>query len=144
MNTILAGIIGAVVSQGITIGVLGIKGVFSIDKRLSILERQAEPFTVNWHTDLEGRLTKLESRDLFAEMIKVLRTIKPGGNPIDPNRYQHLLNRMQTNALTQPEANELKDALVELKQEAENNKNSTTLLAILLALLVLAVLVDKK
>jgi hypothetical protein len=139
----IAGIIGAAVSV-ITLIILGVKGVFSIDKRLAVCENKLDPFTLNWHNILENRLTKLESRNLITEVIAELSKVTPHGNPIDPNRYQYLLKQMQSNALTQPEARELESALIELKQEAENNKNVSTLLAIALALIVLGALLNNK
>jgi hypothetical protein len=148
MNEILVGaigaLVGAVASNTITLGTLAVRGVFSfekrLEKRLSDLEHKIEPFTPAWHKELENRLTKLESRNFVAEIFDILRAIKLKGNPINPQRYQYLLDRMQANALTQPEAQELNDALIEIRQEAERSKNLSVLLAVGLILIVLGAL----
>jgi len=98
------------------------RGVLSVESRLTRLETQMEPYT-------EG---------VKGLVVSALKGITPGGNPIDPSRYQHLLNRMNSNALTQTEAQELNTALLELQQEANRSNDITKLLLIGLGLLFVA------
>lgn len=115
------GLIGTIVSV-FTLTILIIRGVLSVESRLTRLETQMEPYT-------EG---------LKGLVISALKGITPRGNPIDPSRYQYLLNRMNSNVLTQTEAQELNAALLELQQEASRSNDIAKLLLIGLGLLILA------
>lgn len=121
------GLIGTVVSV-ITLIILLVRGVLSVESRLAKLETRMEPFT-------EG-LNKL--------VVDALSRIVPGGNPIDPARYQYLLGRMNANALIPSEGQELNTALLELQQEARQANDLSKLLAIGLGLLILAALLQSK
>ncbi len=114
------GLIGTIVSV-VTLIILIMRGVLSVESRLTRLETQMEPYT-------EG---------LKGLVISALKGITPGGNPIDPSRYQYLLNQMNSNALTQTEAQELNAALLELQQEAGKSNDVAKLLLIGLGLLIL-------
>jgi len=121
------GLIGTVVSI-LTFIILAMRGVLSVENRLTKLETRMEPFT-------EG---------LKALAVHALRSIKPGSNPINPQRYQYLLNQMNLNALTQPEAQEFNTALLELQQEARLSNDLAKLLAIGLGLVILAAILKNK
>ncbi len=120
------GITGTVVAI-LTLIILFMRGVLSIESRLTKLETRMEPFT-------EG---------LKALAVDALRRIKPEGNPINPQRYQHLLNQMNSNTLTQPEAREFNTVLLELQQEARQSNDLAKLLAIGLGLIILAMILNK-
>lgn len=124
---LIFGLIGTVVSV-ITLTILLVRGVLSAESRLAKLETRMEPFT-------EG-LNKL--------VVDALSRIVPGGNPIDPMRYQYLLDRMNLNALTPSEGQELNTVLVELQQEARQANDLSKLLAVGLGLLILAALLQNK
>ena len=121
------GLIGTVVSV-VTLIILLVRGVLSVESRLAKLEARMEPFT-------EG---------LKGLVVDALKGIKPGGNPIDPTRYQYLLNQMNLNALTPSEEQELNNALLGLQQEARQSNDLSKLLIIGLGLLILAALLPKK
>ncbi len=123
MNTLalILGSIGTVVSV-LTLIILIMRGVLSVESRLTRLETQMEPYT-------EG---------LKGLVVSALKGIIPGGNPIDPSRYQYLLDRMNSNVLTRIEAQELNTALLELQQEASQSKDFAKLLLIGFGLLILA------
>ena len=123
MNTLalILGSIGTVVSV-LTLIILIMRGVLSVESRLTRLETQMEPYT-------EG---------LKGLVVTALKGIIPGGNPIDPSRYQYLLDRMNSNVLTRIEAQELNTALLELQQEASQSKDFAKLLLIGFGLLILA------
>ncbi len=124
---LIFGLIGTVVSV-ITLTILLLRGVLSVESRLAKLETRMEPFT-------EG-LNKL--------VVDALSRIVPGGNPIAPARYQYLLNRMNVNVLTPSEGQELNTVLLELQQEARQANDLSKLLAVGLGLLILAALLQKK
>jgi hypothetical protein len=121
------GLIGTVISI-LTFITMGMRGVLSVEKRLTKLETRMEPFT-------EG---------LKALAVDALRGIKPGGNPINPERYQYLLNQMNQNSLTQPEAQEFNTALLELQEEARRSNDLAKLLAIGLGLIILAAILSNR
>ena len=125
MNTLalalILGSIGTVVSV-LTLIILIMRGVLSVESRLTRLETQMEPYT-------EG---------LKGLVVSALKGIIPGSNPIDPSRYQYLLDRMNSNVLTRIEAQELNTALLELQQEASQSKDFAKLLLIGFGLLILA------
>ena len=118
---LILGSIGTIVSV-LTLTILIMRGVLSVESRLTRLETQMEPYT-------EG---------LKGLVVSALKGITPGGNPIDPSRYQYLLDRMNSNALTQIEAQELNAVLLELQQEASQGKDVAKLLLIGFGLLILA------
>jgi hypothetical protein len=120
------GLVGTVVSV-FTLLILAMRGVLTVENRMTKLETRMEPF----------------SEGLKALTVDALRGIKPGGNPIDPRRYQYLLNQMNTNSLSQSEASELNTALLELQQEARNGDDLGKLLIIGLGLLILASILKK-
>lgn len=125
MNTwaLVLGITGTVISI-LTLIIVIMRGALSVENRLTKLETRMEPFT-------EG---------LKALAIDALKGIKLSGNPVSPERYQYLLQRMNLNTLTQSEAQEFNTILLELQQEARQSNDLAKLLAVGLGLIILAAL----
>ena len=69
-----------------------------------------------------------------------LQGINPQGKPITPERWQELLQKFQNNTISQNEALELNNAMVEQQEEARKNNDRTTLLALGIGLALLAVI----
>jgi hypothetical protein len=96
----------------------------------------------------ENRITKLETKiDLFWEHMRqivgsALSGIKPKGNPISPERWQYLINKLQMNTLGTAEAQELNAAMIEQQEEAQKKNDQSTLLILGLGLALLAILLS--
>ena len=95
-----------------------------MEKRLTRLETQIEPY---WDA----------LRKVVADLLST--SVRPAGNPITPERWAFLLEKMKQNTLTLDEALELNNAMVEKQQEAIRDKDNAALIAIGLGLALLAV-----
>jgi uncharacterized coiled-coil protein SlyX len=112
----------------ITLAIVFAKGAIKLENRITRLETQIEPF---W--------------DAMRKAIgSALLGIPPKGNPVTPERWQYLANRLQLNALSTAEAEELNNAMIERQAEAQRNNDTAALLILGLGLALLAVLLAKK
>lgn len=112
----------------ITLATVFAKGAIKLENRITRLETQIEPF---WDT----------ARKAIGD---ALMGIIPKGNPITPERWQYLVNRLQLNALSSVEAEELNNAMIEQQAEARRNNDTAALLVLGLGIALLAVLLAKK
>ena len=122
LAAIITGAVGAVVSA-LTLAVLFMRGVFSIEHRLAVLETKIELF---WDA-LRGTVA-----DNFSQ------TFKAPGNPISQERWEYLLQKFKYNTLTQSEALELNNAFVEAQGEARQKSDNSSLLWLGLGLALIA------
>jgi len=112
----------------ITLAVTFAKGALKTEHRITILETKVELF---WD----------KVRYLVASG---LATLEPKGNPISPERWQYLVNKLQANRLNGEESQELNNAMIEQQAEAKKKNDQSALLILGLGLALLAVLLSKK
>ena len=122
LAAMITGGLGATASV-LTLIILSIRGVFSIEKRLTKLETQVEPF---W----DGL------RQLVAG---ALASYRPAENPMPSERWDYLVAKMRNNTLNLEEALELNNAMVEKQEEARRKNDNSTLIILGIGLALLAV-----
>lgn len=106
----------------ITLIAYPVRGLFSLERRLTALETKMEPW---WDA-------------LRQSVVPALLAIKPTGNPVTTERWRDLVMKLQANSLSRAEAEELHNALLEQQEEAKKKNDLAVLLAIGLGLLLLS------
>ena len=112
----------------ITLAAVFAKGAIKLENRITRLETQIEPF---WDA-------------MRKAIASALMGITPKGNPVTPERWQYLVNRLQLNALSSAEAEELNNVMIERQTEARRNNDVAALLILGFGIALLAVLLAKK
>lgn len=111
----------------LVVGIILVRNILSnMDKRVAILETKMELF---W-SSIKSNVTQT----LFDKAPK---------NPVPEERWQYLLKSFDSNTLTMEEAKELRSAFEEREKIAQKEKDSLTLLSIVLGLALLAVIIGK-
>lgn len=111
----------------LVVGIILVRNILSnMEKRVAILETKMELF---WNS-IKSNVTQT----LFDKAPK---------NPVSEERWQYLLKRFDSNTLAMEEAKELRSAFEEREKIAQKEKDSLTLLSIVLGLALLAVIIGK-
>ena len=128
----LAGLILGAVGTGVSVLMLILfiaRGLFSIEKRLTTLETQIEPF---W----EG------VRQTIAKGLIV--GVSAPGNPMPQDRWESLLQELNDGTLGTEDAFELNEAMLERQEEAVQQNDNAALITLGIGLALLAALFLKK
>ena len=128
----LAGLILGAVGTGVSVLMLILfvaRGLFSIEKRLTTLETQIEPF---W----EG------VRQTIAKGL--ISGVSAPGNPMPQARWESLLQELNDGTLGTDDAFELNQAMLERQEEAVQQKDNAALITLGIGLALLAALFLKK